>query len=262
MGIPATSVELLWELLSSIKKLTHLAIDLCMLIHINNNCYNATDKDKLIGMLGKCDSLKALEIMQELCHEEYPDVNDLLFSHFPSLVYVRLFRVQCITAFEYTITNCRWLKYLYYRLYCRADLYIDSEAHVTLPSSSKCCLLQLCIESCTISLSVPSVQVLSAHGGLEQVVLCARSITTSAITTLISNSPYLKLLYIVTRKPLCDDNGVSVDQKDYKDTVSKKFPYHKLLTTGDFLLMTHRYSSCNTILSLFNTNLKSFWGPA
>ena len=53
-GIPASSVEsylLLWELLSSIKKLTHLAIDLCMLIHINNNCYNAADKDKLICTL-------------------------------------------------------------------------------------------------------------------------------------------------------------------------------------------------------------------
>ena len=37
VGIPVSSVEsylLLWELLSSIKKLTHLAIDVCMLIHI------------------------------------------------------------------------------------------------------------------------------------------------------------------------------------------------------------------------------------
>ena len=71
-GIRPSSVEsylLLWELLSSIKKLTHLAIDLCMLIHINNNCYNAADKDKLIGMLGNCDSLKALEIIQTFCDE-------------------------------------------------------------------------------------------------------------------------------------------------------------------------------------------------
>ena len=60
------SYLLLWELLSGIKKLTHLAIDLCMLIHINNKCYNAADKDKLIGMLGNCGSLKALEIRNNL----------------------------------------------------------------------------------------------------------------------------------------------------------------------------------------------------
>ena len=60
VGIPVSSVEsylLLWELLSSIKKLTHLAIDLCMLIQCSN-CDSA-DKEKLIGMLGKCGSLKA-----------------------------------------------------------------------------------------------------------------------------------------------------------------------------------------------------------
>ena len=204
-------------------------------------------------MLGNCESLKALEITQEFFH---PGLNDLLFSHFPSLVYVRLFRVQYTTAFDYTIINCCWLKYLYYY---RADLYVHSEAHVTLPSSSNCHLQQLCIESCTINLSAPSVQVLSAHGGLEQVVLFVKSITTSAITTLISNSPNLILMYIVTMETLHDDNGVSVDQEDYKDTVSKRFSYHKLLTTGDLILMTHYYSSCNKILTLFNTNLKSFW---
>ena len=252
-GIRPSSVEsylLLWELLSSIKKLTHLAIDLCMLIHINNNCYNAADKNKLIGMLGNCDSLKALEIIQVFCREEYPGVNDILFNNFPSLVYVRLSRVyQYTTAVEYTITNCRRLKYLYYgAYYCREAL--------NLPS---CHLQQLCMESFFIDLSAPSVQVLSAHSGLEQVVLCVNSITTSAITTFITNSPSLKLLYTVTKESLHDNNGASVDQEDYKDTVSKRFSYHKLLTTGDFILMTCYYSPCNTILTLFNTNMKSLW---
>ena len=56
------------------------------------------------------------------------------------------------------------------------------------------------------------------------------SITTSAITTLISNSPSLILLYIAIDGPLCDNNGASVDHEDYKDTVSKKFYNRKLLT--------------------------------
>ena len=154
--IPASSVEsylLLWELLSSIKKLTHLAIDLCMLIHINDNYYNAADKDKLIGMLENFDSLKALEIVQTFnCDEcqNVSSVNDLLFSHFPSLVYVRLSQFKCTTAFEYTITNCQRLKYLYYGI-------DDSGTCVTLPSSSNCHLQQLCVESYAVKLSAPSV---------------------------------------------------------------------------------------------------------
>ena len=59
VGIPVSSVEsylLLWELLSSIKKLTYLAIDLCMLIQYSN-CDSA-DKQKFIGMLRNCGSLK------------------------------------------------------------------------------------------------------------------------------------------------------------------------------------------------------------
>ena len=255
--IPASSVEsylLLWELLSSIKKLTHLAIDLCMLIHINDNCYNAADKDKLIGMLWNFDSLKALEIIQTFnCDEcqNVSSVNDLLLSHFLSLVYVRLSQFKCTTAFEYTITNCRRLKYLYYGI-------DDSGTCVTLPSSSNCHLQQLCVESYAIKLSVPSVQVLSAHGGLEKIVLFVKSITTSAITILISNSPNLISLYIVTREPLYDDNDAIVVPEDYKDTISKKFSNRKLLTTGDFILR----KCClffYEMLAHFDTDFNSFW---
>ena len=107
------------------------------------------------------------------------------------------------------------------------------------------------------------MHVLSAHGELEQVTLYVKSITTSAITTLISNSPNLMLLYIVTGE-LCDENGVSLNWEDcnkYNDTVSKTFSYHKLLTTGDFIL-TKRYfwyALRNKILAHCNTNFNSFW---
>ena len=106
---------------------------------------------------------------------------------------------------------------------------------------------------------------LSAHGELEQVALFVNSITTSAITTLISSSPNLMLLYIATREPLCDENGVSLnweDRKKYKDTVSKTFSYHKLLSTSDFILKDslsiHYYNHSET-LAPFNTNFNSFW---
>ena len=135
-----------------------------------------------------------------------------------------------------------------------------------LPLPSSCNLHQLCIVSrYGINLSAPSVHVLSAHGELEQVTLFVRSITTSAITTLISNSPNLMSLYIVTNE-LCDKNGVRLNWEDrnkYNDTVSKTFSYHKLLTTGDFILTEMYayswYTVRDKILAHCNTNFNSFW---
>ena len=267
--IPVESCLLLWELLSSIKKLTHLAIDLCMLIHINNNCYNAADKDKLIAMLGNCDNLKALEVTETILNLEVclnVPIYDLLLGHFPSLVYIRISLVKSECTKD-AITNCHKLKYLYYDV----NFYPARVCTLNLdvPSSSSCHLQQLFLKS-HVDLSAPSVQVLSAHGGLEQVVLFVRSITTSAITTLISNSPNLILLYILTDIYECarlyDDNGVSVDQEDYKDTVSRRFPCHKLLTTGDFILKgnsDHRatYFWITSMPFRHTTNCYSFWKP-
>ena len=266
VGIPVSSMEsylLLWELLSSIKKLTYLGIDLSMLIHINNNCYNADDKDKLICMLGNCNGLKALEVMQqkdcELCLN-VSSANHSLLGHFPSLVHVRISLTQTECT-KYAITSCRQLKYLYYN----AEFYIERAYTLDLPSLSNCHLQELFVKS-YIDLSASSAQVLSAHGELEQVILLVRSITTSAITTLISNSPNLMLLYIVTKEPLCDENGASVDQKDYKDTVSSKFSDHKLLTAGDLILTCTEYCyNCTkqywTTRMPFRhtTNCNSFW---
>ena len=169
-------------------------------------------------------------------------------------MYVRLSQFNCSTAFECAITNCHHLKHLYYG----TDLWWES---LTLPSSSNCRLRQLCIKSYAI-LSAPSVQVLSAHSGLKQVILFVSSITTSAITTLISNSPSLILLCIVTRQPLCDDNDAIVFPEDYKDTISKKFSNCKLLTTGDFILRVrqiHGWGYPSEMLAHFDTNFNSFW---
>ena len=109
------SYLLLWELLSSVKKLTHLAIGLCMLTQCSN-CDDA-DKQKVIGMLRRCDNLKALEIVQHYCTDcgDALNVEDLLFSHFPVLACVRLSLVWCTGhgALKYAVTNCDTLKYLY-----------------------------------------------------------------------------------------------------------------------------------------------------
>lgn len=107
---------------------------------------------------------------------------------------------------------------------------------------------------------------LLVHGGLEQIILSVRSITTSGITTLISNSPNLMLLLFIVTEPhaLRDENGASVNQKDYKDTVSKRFPRHKLLTTGDLILRENcgkwcTYHCITRIPFQHTTNFHSFW---
>ena len=81
-----------------------------------------------------------------------------------------------------------------------------------------------------IDLSAASVHVLSAHGGLEQVMLYHVRITTSAITTLINNSPNLILLNII----LYRDTGLNME--DFKKTIPEKFTKHKLFTVGDFFI--------------------------
>ena len=241
VGIPVSKVEsylYLWELLSSVKKLTHLAICLCMLTQSSN--HDNTDKQKLISMLRSCGNLKALEIQQQYhCTEcnSNCNVEDLLFSHFLSLAYLKLSQAQYSGAFKYAVTNCHQLKYLY----CGTNL--RSEVRLILPLSSSCHLQQLCMEGLQyVNLSAPSIQVLSAHGELEKVVLLVKSITTSAVTTLIGNSPNLILLYVVTKEPLCDENDASVDQKDFIDTLSKTFPCSKFLTDGDFVLRKAQYT--------------------
>ena len=229
---------LLWKILSSVKKLTHLAIGLSMLTD-HGNCHDV-DQQKLIGLLKSCGNLKALEVTGA---RYVVDTKDFLLSHFPSLVYVRL-ETKCIGLLEYTITNCHQLKYLYY------DNWITLH-HISL-SSNSCHLQQLHMNN--IDLSATSVHALSAHGGLEQVILYDVRITTSAITTLISNSPNLILLDILQ---LVDD----INLKDCKDTMSKTFSNHKLFTVGDFFIHeNHCYEYIHHYEYIhYNTNLNSLW---
>ena len=243
-GIPISCVEchlLLWELLSSVKKLTHLAIHLSMLTH-HGNC-DDVDQQKFIGLLKSCGNLKALEVTNL---HYVVNTKDFLLSHFPSLVYVRL-RTKCIGLLEHTITNCHQLKYLY----CDSwNHWID---HITFPSSSSCHLQQLLMES--IGLSAASVHVLSAHGGLEQIMLYRVRITTSAITTLISNSPNLILLRIILDN-YCSLNR-SFNLKDCKKTISEKFSKHKLFTVGHFFIeydCRYIYTRCHDF-----TYFNSLW---
>ena len=260
-GLSASSVEsflLLWQLLSGAKKLSHLAIELCILVNISK-CSDI-DKQKIMKMFKNCNSLKALELVQPLtCYDctRYNPEDLVVFSNFASLMYVRLCSIDSISVFNSAIASCRCLKYLCYKSW----LY-DILPVAALPSSSVCHLQQLCIDLPNyIDLSVTCVQVVSAHGSLEKVALFVRSITTDAITALISHSPNLTLLYIVIKESLCDKNGAIVESKDCRETISKAFSHHKLLTTGDFVLLKsiNRAVNRDELLGCFDVNFNSLW---
>ena len=110
-GISLTSMQsylILWEFISSLKKLTHLAIDLCILKP--DDAYSK--KSKFINMLKSCYSLQALELHCGRWCSECSSNSDFLFSHFPSLTHCRMSNFH-YSGLKYAITNCRKLKYLY-----------------------------------------------------------------------------------------------------------------------------------------------------
>ena len=220
------SFELLWALLSSLKKLTHLAIELCLMKHDDVN------QQQLIKMFKTFRSLKALEISCGYLKGcvECTNTTDFLFSYFPSLTYCRMDCFQ-YSALTYAITNCPQLKYLYEK---------DARKESPLPSSSTCHLRQLCIHSLSFDLTDEFVKVLSAHGQLECVILCVNSITIAGITTLINNSPKLTSLHISMIKPFCKEDFQFVSPFVYGDgillaytyRIKQMFLYHKLFTVG------------------------------
>ena len=169
---------LLWELLSSLKKLTHLAIDLCLMKA------NDANRQKLIDMFISCQSLKALEIHCDYGCAECK-TGDFLFSYFPSLTYCRICNFQ-YPSLAYAITNCHKLKYLYVKNLCQESVF---------PLSNNC-LQQLYIYSVSLRLTDEFIEVLSSHGQLECVILYVKYITINGLTTLVSNSPNLTLLCV------------------------------------------------------------------
>ena len=258
-GILASSVEShlhLWELLSSLKKLTHLATDLCLLTPCN---LDDTSKRKFIAKFKGCYKLQALEIS---CNEDCMDCSnsvDFLFSHFPLLTYCRMVFFEH-SALMYTITNCGKLKYLYeeHPSKCDRDLF------TVLPSG--CYLRQVYINSLSFNVTDKLISMISTNGELECVILHIHSITVSGLTSLINNSPNLILLHVSIKQPLFD----KYHERPYngrggclcKDQVQKMFSYRKLFSVGSFDVMcldAHKSIRSVRDTELFNTDLNSLW---
>ena len=113
--IPVLWVEsylLFWDLLSSLKKLTLLTIDLCMILLYD---FDDDDEQKLVTMCKSCHSLLALNVHLgwEDCIECNSINENFLFSHFPSLTYCALWNIKYYnSSITHSFTNCRHLKSL------------------------------------------------------------------------------------------------------------------------------------------------------
>ena len=242
--IPVSWVEsflLLWELLSSLKKLTHLVIDLCM-VKLYDGCDDA-DKQKLITMFKQCHSLQSMEIYCRSYCTECSSNTDFFFSYFLSLTYCKMFDFR-YSGIVYAITNCHQLKSL-----SEINNFFHQGNYSSIPQKqhqgtnhseepllNNCHLVHLCISSSyNYNLSDELVEVLSAHGELETVNLQVNSITINGINTLIMNSPNLISLCVTFRNP--SEDVSRYHDGDYEERARKMFPYHKLFDIGNVVIL-------------------------
>jgi len=244
LGIRVKNVEnqiQLWEILSEMK-LTHLALDLCILLPSSRN---NQQRLKLISLLQKCVSLRALEAsLMASCHKcssRYVNNSMLLLSHLPSLQHLIINAYNhCMTFMQDIISSCKELRYFIATFHANVkSLY--------LLSASSCNLQELYIEFFDTELPDSFMNTISAHGGLVHVIVHARSVTSEGITTFIRNSPNLltlhAFLYLHQALQHLDAN------------LKGKMSHRKLFTCGSYKVVGYEESDDHK----HSADLLSFW---
>ena len=247
MYIPVREVECqirLWGILNDVK-LTHLAIELCALIPVDEN---KRYKKQLISLLKRCIHLQAFEAFCGDCEycRSIGDQDLMSLSHFPSLQYCMLTHSPGVDT---VVNTCRNLKYFI----CFSD------RELSLVSTHCHNLQQLYIGSERSDLVEVFMDTISAHGELIHVILSVNSITTEGITALIKNSPKLLTFYVVTLQPLYDDKDERLNLKTFKATLKAKFLDRKLFTSGCYMLVQDYELRTAEQLLFENTELLPVW---
>ncbi|XP_065920040.1 uncharacterized protein [Dysidea avara] len=172
MGIPVEEVEnqtKLWEILSGVK-LTHLAVELCVLLPLDK------DNKTLKSLFKKFTNLYALESSAAVhcrqCLESFTNDSLSILFNFSSLTHYVYFGFyhRCTTFVRDIVNSCTKLRYLK----------ITQNVNITslhFMSVLSCNLEQLCIESIDVDLPDDFMSSVSAHGGLVHVVLSVKSVT-------------------------------------------------------------------------------------
>jgi len=243
LGILVSQVEdqlQLWEILSNLK-LTHLAMELCVLLPLQDEI-----RKQCLILFQKCVYLQALHLELAAETEYCPDCHDCveqdvsLLGHFPLLTYCKLDWMEFDFTFVQNITcSCTKLRYLNYTSR-------ESFTPLSLENTNiQCSLNQLFIKSEMTDVPDTFMNAVSAHGELEHVVLHVRSVTRKAISALIANSSQLLTLHVAVRSNYRHDTSI---------ILSKRFHNRKLFTVGSF-----EFKACCSILQPKIEVTSSLW---
>jgi len=243
LGVPVINIEshlLLWETICHMK-LTHLAVELCVVrTAVNNYAYKQT----LSGLFKKCLSLKVLTIHARVCKECGKSDSSIfsLFPHFPALASCTLVNMIYHESVVQNLTRCKNLQYLHLSSY---DCYPGSKP---LSSASICSLQQVCLESHCTDITSTFMETVSARGGLQHVILLVNSMTIDGIATLVKNSPMLITCRVVTIKTIDDEQYEIPTVKLLKMTLMERFSHRKLFTMGSYQVEQRHHGPFNDSL--------------
>jgi len=228
--IPTENVENqleLWEILSEMT-LTHLAVDLCMLLP------SEEDETRLSNLFQKCKNLQALQycIDCDKCRSTAVE-NISILSHFPALVHLLHWNAvaydSCCPLYivlHHLVTYCKQLKYF---ILLHANKSQITPSQITPIHSYN--LQQLYIECGHLYVPFDFMSSISAHGGLVHVVLSVNSMTYEGITVLVTNSPHLLTFHGF----IYDD---TVKLLDAEANLKMKFSNRKLFRCGSYQVVS------------------------
>ena len=217
----------LWEILSDMK-LTHLAIDLCLLKH------DDSVKDRFKCLFSRCCFLQAIELFNfdpPCSYCENFETEDLLqLAYFSKLSHCKIdmCHFQCSVVHD-ALAGCNALSTLHIRC---SSMYFLPLSITSCILSRYCALKRLCLLSDCAVISEDFMKTVSAHNGLEQVVLLAHEITFRGIIALVKNSSML----VTFRAAVCvavEQDGIP-DLKMLKATLMNSFPHRKIFTIGSY----------------------------
>lgn len=252
MDIAVTEVEShtqLWEILSNMK-LTHLAIDLCILLP---SVDDDKQKEKLIDLYQKCKDIRALECCTKYKTELFGE-STMMLSQFSSLYHC----VFTVNRNPYPIevndiiTNCQELKCLNYS---------NNSFKLSFPFL----LVSLCHNLQQIFLKASRTQIpdafmssLSVHGGLVHVVLFVKSVTSKGISMLITNSPKLMIFHAFLYEVMTIGKQT---RREFEALLKKGFSQHRLFKLGSYrtVLRDQLYTDTHQQEYENSTDLLSLW---
>ena len=225
----------LWELLSEIKMLNRLTVQTCTMEPFGKN--DTPAQYSFFELVQKFVHLENFQLKHDAhkfynpclsCKHGLQENYPLLLSQFPSLICCDVYGKFCNVI--NIITQCKLLKYFGFSFY--GSLILHPSFSTVAPNQ---CLQCLHVTSCGSDISDIFMDSVSAHGGLESVVLHIKSVTVTGITTIIQNSPKLYTFIVIIQQTV-DENNITMDLKVLKDTLKIKFSHRKLFNISGLVL--------------------------